>query len=77
MQLQPAIKHSGQILHSLSDNGCFSQLFFADPAYEPEFKHIEDNPGLTVTFVETACSRGGFEGEIQEVFSHPGWNFET
>jgi hypothetical protein len=25
-------------------------LFFADPAYEPDFKHIEDNPGLTVTF---------------------------
>ena len=29
-------------------------LFFADPAYEPYFKHIEDNPGLTVTFVDTA-----------------------
>ena len=29
-------------------------LFFADPAYEPYFKHIEDNPGLTVTFADTA-----------------------
>ena len=36
-------------------------LFFADPAYEPDFKHIEDNPGLTVTFNETAAGEASKE----------------
>ena len=57
VQLQPTIKHFGRTLHSLSDNGCFS----ADPAYEPDFKHIEDNPGLTVTFNETAAGEASKE----------------
>ena len=36
-------------------------LFFGDPAYEPDFKHIEDNPGLTVTFNETAAGEASKE----------------
>ena len=32
---------------------CFKQwLFFADPLFEPDFKHIEDSPGAAVTFLE-------------------------
>ena len=28
-------------------------LFFADPLYEPDFKHVEDHPGVVVTFHES------------------------
>ena len=32
---------------------CFKQwLFFADPLFEPDFKHTEDSPGAAVTFLE-------------------------
>ena len=36
---------------SVSSSGCF----FADPSFEPDFKHIEDSPGATVTFLENTA----------------------
>ena len=36
-------------------------LFFADTAYEPDFKHVEDNPGTAVAFVETAVRQASKE----------------
>ena len=56
MQLLLMIKRFGQTLPSLFDSGCFSQT-----QYEPDFKHIEDNPGVTVILVDTAVRNASKE----------------